>query len=204
MCCLDQVNLGIMVEKKNITGMILAGGKSTRMGTDKGFVLFKGKPFVQHSIDALKPLVGKWIIVSDHAKYDSLGYKRVHDCLPEAGPLSGLHSGLKASETDLNLVLSCDVPLITSSILEKLVAAYDKGVAAVVCRAYDRVMPLVALYHKDCYKVCNDLVNQGERRMMRLLDELPNKVFVSLDDNEARYVRNINSPTDLMNIENEH
>lgn len=193
-----------MTTKNNITGIILAGGKSTRMGVDKGFVQWKGRPFVQHSIIALKPLVSKMIIVSDHSLYDRLSYKRVKDSIQGAGPLSGLYSGLKESETELNLVLSCDVPLITSNILEKLVAAYHKGVDAVVCSADDKIMPLVALYHKDCYKVCKALLDSGERRMMQLLDKLPNTRYVILKEIEAKNVRNINSPKDLKIIENEY
>jgi molybdopterin-guanine dinucleotide biosynthesis protein A len=204
MRCFGKIDSGVMEAKKNITGIILAGGKSKRMGTDKGFVLWNGKPFVQHSIIALKPLVSKLIIVSDHIAYDRLSYRRINDSFPEAGPLSGLYSGLRASETELNLVLSCDVPLITTSVLEKLVAGYDEGLSAVVCSADDRIMPLVALYHKDCYKVGKDLLDNGERRMMRLLDKLPNTSYVLLDENEAKTVRNINSPKDLKMIENEY
>ena len=193
-----------MLDKNNITGIILAGGKSTRMGREKGFVLWKDKPFVQHSIAALKPLVSEILIVSDHSVYDKLGYRRVQDSFTEAGPLSGLYSGLKESNTELNLVLSCDVPLITSSVMEKLVAGYHQGIAAVVCSADERIMPLVALYHKNCYQVCKLLLDDGERRMMRLLDMLPSTTFIVLDDNDARNVRNINSSTELKKIEDEY
>lgn len=65
-----------MVDKKNITGIILAGGKSSRMGTDKGFLLLNNKPFVQYSIDALKPFVSEIMIVSDNPDYDIFGLKR--------------------------------------------------------------------------------------------------------------------------------
>lgn len=191
-----------MIHKKDITGIILAGGKSSRMGTDKGFLLWKGRPFIQHSILALKPVVSKLIIVSDHTYYDRLSYKRVRDIYPDAGPLSGLYSGLKASETKFNLVLSCDVPLINSSVIEKLVANYHNDVAAVVCAADDKIMPLVALYHKNCYQVCKELLENGERRMMRLLSELPSVDYILLDEDETKNVRNINSPADLKDIEN--
>ncbi|SHG55846.1 molybdenum cofactor guanylyltransferase [Winogradskyella jejuensis] len=191
-----------MIHKKDITGIILAGGKSSRMGTDKGFLLWKGRPFIQHSIIALKPVVSKLIVVSDHTHYDILSYKRVQDIYPDAGPLSGLYSGLKASETEFNLVLSCDVPLINSSVLEKLLTNYNNDIAAVVCSADDKIMPLVALYHKNCYHVCKSLLDKGERRMMRLLDHLPSINYVLLDENETESVKNINSPTDLKNIEN--
>jgi len=192
----------LILDKKNITGIILAGGKSTRMGRDKGFMLWKDKPFVQHSIDALSPLVNDIIIVSDRTEYDIFGFKRIPDNIVEAGPLSGLYSGLMESNTELNLILSCDVPLISSTVLEKVVAAYDTGVAAVVCAADDRIMPLVALYHKNCYQVCKSLLDYGERRMMRLLDKLPSTRFVLLEENEAKNVININSPEDLNKIEN--
>ncbi|MDB4121430.1 NTP transferase domain-containing protein [bacterium] len=68
-----------MIDRKDITGIILAGGKSSRMKTDKGFLLLNNKPFVQYSIDALKPFVSEIIIVTDDSKYDTLGLKRVND-----------------------------------------------------------------------------------------------------------------------------
>ena len=109
-----------MIEKKDITGIILAGGKSTRMGTDKGFLLLNNKPFVQYSIDALQPLVSEIIIVSDNPDYDRFGLKRINDTIKDAGPVAGICSGLEASSTAYNLILSCDIPLITSKILQKL------------------------------------------------------------------------------------
>lgn len=193
-----------MLTKNNITGIVLAGGKSSRMGEDKGFVSWKGQPFVQHSISALKPLVSDVIIVSDHVQYDGLGYQRVNDSFQDAGPLSGLYSGLKASGTELNLVLSCDVPLITSSVLEKLITTYQNGMDAVICSAGDKLMPLVALYHKHCSTLCKALLDNGERRMMRLLDSLASTEYLVLNEHEARHVRNINSPADLTMIEHEN
>ncbi|MEP0266621.1 molybdenum cofactor guanylyltransferase [Dokdonia sp.] len=191
-----------MTHKANITGIILSGGKSSRMGTDKGFVTWRDKLFVQHSIDALKPIVHEIIIVSDYPKYDTLGYKRVEDSIPEAGPLSGLYSGLKESNTELNLVLSCDVPLITSDILEELIARYRKGTTAVVCEVSTNIMPLVALYNKNCYKVCESLLQSGERRMMRLIEKLDNTSYLVLNDKQSECVKNINSLDDLKELNN--
>ncbi|MCL4167425.1 UNVERIFIED_CONTAM: hypothetical protein GTU68_012318, partial [Idotea baltica] len=105
----------------DITGIILAGGKSSRMGTDKGFLFLNNKPFVQYSIDALMPLVSEIIIVSDNPDYDVFGFKRINDSTKNAGPVAGICSGLEASSTDYNLILSCDIPLISSQILERLI-----------------------------------------------------------------------------------
>ncbi len=191
-----------MLEKGNITGIILAGGKSSRMGTDKGFILWEGKPFVNHIIDALKPLVKDILIVSDHPRYDTLGYKRIKDILPEAGPLSGLCSGLLKSDNHLNLVLSCDIPLISSGILEELLSAYKEGTNAVVCKVNNKVMPLVALYNKNCMDVCWELLHKDERRMMCLLERLEGVKYVSLNEQQAKQVKNINSSKDLNDIKN--
>lgn len=186
----------------DITGIILSGGKSSRMGTDKGFVMWENKQFVQYSIDALQPIVNEIIIVSDYEQYDVLGYKRIKDDVSDAGPLSGLYSGLKESKTALNLVLSCDVPLITSEVVKKLVATYQEGMDAVVCRADGRIMPLIAMYTKKSLKACEELLKAGEYRMMHLLKTLDQVTYITLNKEQSRSVKNINSPKDLNDIKN--
>ena len=191
-----------MIEKANLTGIILAGGKSSRMGTDKGLILLEGKPFVNHIIDALKPLVKYIIIVSDHQQYDCLGYKRIEDVFPESGPLSGLYSGLLKSNSDLNLVLSCDIPLISSEILEELLKAHTQGTNAVVCKVNTRVMPLVSLYHKNSIDTCKVLLKNDELRMMHLLEMLDRVTYLALNKEQAKRVKNINNSKDLNDIKN--
>ena len=97
-----------MVDKKNITGIVLAGGKSSRMGSDKGLLTINGKMFIEHVVDAMKPLVDNIIIVSNNKMYDQFGYERIEDEIINSGPMAGLYSGLKHSESEYNLVLSCD------------------------------------------------------------------------------------------------
>lgn len=186
--------------RSNVTGIILAGGKSSRMGTDKGFVIWDGKPFIQHIIEALKLFVSEILIVSDYTQYDTLGYRRIKDVLPNEGPLSGLYSGLKQSKTEINLVLSCDVPFITEKLLSKLINTYEFENEAYVCVVDEKLMPLVALYQKRCKKVCLELLNKEERRMMTLLKSLNNVQYLKLDKEEAKEVRNINTPKDLKEI----
>ena len=138
-----------MITKKPITGIILAGGKSSRMGSDKGFLMLNSKAFVQYSIDALKPLVSEIIIVSDNPNYDNFGLKRVNDIIKEAGPVSGICSGLEASKSDYNLILSCDIPLITTAVLKKLIDAKDDTSEIIQIETNGKTIPLIALYKKD-------------------------------------------------------
>ena len=95
-----------MKKKSTITGIILAGGKSSRMGEDKGFLKLNGKTFMSSIIAALNPIVGEIIIVSNNSEYDVFNLKRVADSMEDSGPLAGLYSGLLHSELKTILFLA--------------------------------------------------------------------------------------------------
>ncbi|WP_100614765.1 molybdenum cofactor guanylyltransferase [Confluentibacter citreus] len=185
-----------MTDKKNITGIILSGGKSSRMGTDKGFLLFNGKSFMQHSIDALKPFVESIMIVSNNKDYDIFGLKRIDDAIENAGPLAGIYSGLKESKTDYNLVLSCDIPLINSNILQKLIDAIDDDSGIIQIESQGKAMPLIALYKKQCEPIFLKLLNEGELRLQYAVNQC-NVKNVVLNEEETCFTQNINTPEQL-------
>lgn len=188
-----------MVQKKNITGIILAGGKSSRMGSDKGFLILKNKPFIQYSIDALRPLVSDIIIVSDHSRYDSLGFKRVTDHIKEAGPISGIFSGLEASKTDYNLILSCDIPLITTKVLEILIDAIDDATEIIQAESSGKTMPLVALYKNTVKSKFLALLKNDERRLRVAVKQCSFK-NIPLDDININATTNVNTKEDFKKI----
>ena len=192
-----------MIDKKDITGIILAGGKSSRMGTDKGFLILDKKSFIQHSIDALKPLVSEIIIVSDHLDYDVLGYKRVIDTIKDAGPVAGICSGLKASHTNYNLVLSCDIPLIKTEILEKLIANTDTDSDIIQIESHGKTMPLIALYKKQCHTIFSHLLKKGERRLRMVVSQCRVK-NIPLDYNDYKTTMNVNTKEELKQLEDAH
>jgi len=192
-----------MTDKKNITGIILSGGKSRRMGTDKGFLSFNGKLFTQASIDALKPLVSEIIIVSNNADYDVFGLKRIEDIMDNAGPLAGIYSGLNHSKTECIIALSCDIPLITSGILKRLIEGTDDASEVIQIESNGKSMPLIALYKKSCKDVFYKLLQKGERRLQFAVNQCQVK-NITLDSESARLTMNINTPEELKVIENEH
>lgn len=191
-----------MIHKKTITGIILAGGKSSRMGTDKGFLSVNGKLFVQHSIDALKPLVSEIIIVSDDVAYDVFKLRRIEDEVKESGPLAGLCSGLKKSKTEWNLVLSCDIPLITSEILTLLVEAVDETSEVIQIESNNKTMPLIALYKTACKDKFYELLKSGERRMQYAVNQCQVKT-IKLNNENDRFTKNVNTFEELKSIEND-
>ncbi len=192
-----------MIDKKNITGIILAGGKSSRMGTDKGFLTLNNKPFVQYSIDAIKPLVSEIIIVSDNPDYDILGYKRVSDTIKDAGPVAGICSGLKVSNTDYNLILSCDIPLIKTEILKKLIIGANNAFDIVQIESNGKTMPLIALYKKQCYGLFSNLLKKDERRLRVAVSQCHIK-NIPLGINDYNTTMNVNTKEELKQLEDAH
>ncbi|WP_346883395.1 molybdenum cofactor guanylyltransferase [uncultured Algibacter sp.] len=185
-----------MKNKNNITGIILAGGKSSRMGTDKGFLILNNKPFIQYSIDALKPLVDDILIVSDNSDYDIFGLKRVNDITKDAGPVSGIHSGLKASKTELNMVLSCDIPLINSKILQKLIDNIDTVSQIIQVESHGKSMPLIAIYRKGVINTFNAFLKNDERRLRIAIKSCLSK-NIQLEKEHEICTMNVNTINEL-------
>ncbi|APY12625.1 hypothetical protein BWZ22_15965 [Seonamhaeicola sp. S2-3] len=189
--------------KNHITGIILAGGKSSRMGTDKGFLKLKDKRFIEYSIEALKPLVANILIISDDANYDIFGFTRVDDLIKNSGPVAGIYSGLKASKTKFNLVLSCDIPLIKTDVLKRLIDAVDTTSEVVQIESEGKSMPLIALYKKSTAPTFKHALLNNERRLRIVLKSLKTKNVV-LGTKEHKSTVNINTPNELKTIENAH
>lgn len=188
-----------MIDKKDITGIILAGGKSSRMGTDKGFLKLNNKAFIEYSIEALQPLVSQMLIISNNPDYDVFGLKRVDDLIKDAGPLAGIYSGLKHSKTEYNLVLSCDIPLIKKEVLEKLIDAEDGNFDIIQIESNGKSMPLIALYKKSCETTFYKLLQNDERRLHVAINHCKVKNIV-LNAESDLYTTNINTPEELKTI----
>ncbi|GAA4303728.1 hypothetical protein GCM10023163_27550 [Aestuariibaculum suncheonense] len=166
------------------------------MGTDKGFISLNGKPFTQHVIDALSPLVFEIIIVSNHADYDIFNQRRIEDAIPDSGPLAGIYSGLKASKTVFNLVLSCDIPLIKPEALQLLIDNASEDIDIIQVESYGKTMPLVALYKTSCAETLINLLNEDERRLRYAVNQCRVKT-ITLNDQLADCVININTLEEL-------
>lgn len=191
-----------MIDRKDITGIILAGGKSTRMGSEKGLVLLNKKPFIKHIIEALKPLVNTIIIVSNNPEYDVFNLKITEDIIKNSGPLAGLYSGLFYSKTEHNLVLSCDVPLITTEVLEQLIHDSQIDFDVIQLQSKNKTMPLIAMYKKRCMQQCLALLQNDERRLRVAINQFKTKTIV-LNSHLEQYTKNINTIEQLEAIQHE-
>ena len=138
------------MQKIGLTGIILAGGKSRRMGQEKGLIELNGKFLIQYAIDVLQPICDTILISTNSHSYDFLPYQKVADEFPNSGPMGGIYSCLKASTTIQNLVLSCDMPFIQSELLSDLIKNAEGYDVVVPWHGGQKFEPMCAYYHQKC------------------------------------------------------
>lgn len=181
----------------DLTGLLLAGGRSRRFGADKACVEVEGRAMIGRVYEALAPLCVEVLVsVADASTaYPLSGPARsVVDRAPDAGPLAGLDAGLAASATPWLLAIACDLPFLTTAALRLLVMARSEEVDAVVAVAPDgRMQPLCACYHRRVQPTVADQLAAGDRAMHALLDRLT----VPTVQLSAEALRNVNTPRDL-------
>ncbi|WML41706.1 molybdenum cofactor guanylyltransferase [Neobacillus sp. OS1-2] len=158
--------------------IILAGGKSSRMGTNKALLKINEKTNIERIADALKLLFDDIILVTnDSEQYEFLGLRMVADHFPGMGPLAGVHAGLLASDYDVNFIVACDMPFVSTELAEALVhncGHYD----AVIPVINGKQHPLFAVFQKKTVEEVAASIEAGRLRMKHLLDQL-NVLYVT-------------------------
>ncbi len=178
-----------------ISAIILAGGKSSRMGQDKGLMIYNGKPLIQYAIDILKPLTNDLIIVSNKADYQAFGYKTIDDIYLEKGPLVGIYSGLQQINNDWCFVLSCDAPNLTSDILLSLTNNINTS-EVIVAEHKTQIHPLIGLYNKSCLSKLKMEIELDQLGLIKAIKKCRYKT-VDFSTFPEQIFKNINSPSDL-------
>lgn len=179
------------MNKEQITGIVLAGGMSRRMGTDKSLMLLHGKPIISHVIEAIKPLCSKIVISSNKQAYDFTGCEVWPDLYPVQAPMVGVYSCLKRSTTDLNIVVSCDVPFVKASLFLHLLSNMGNS-DIIVPMHHDYMEPLCAIYKN---KVVSELQQYIDRQNYRLFEFIEQASHRCLEINPSDF-----SPRIFMNI----
>lgn len=187
-----------------MTSIILAGGKSSRLGRNKALQVIGGKSLIQWVVARLATLSTEIIIST--ARGDAIPCSStakittVADIYPDKGPLGGIYSGLIASSAPRAIVVSCDTPFLSAGLLEymtRIPSTFD----VVVPRIKDRVEPLCAVYSKDCVDPIQELLQQNELKIIELFPMVKVRYIeedeVDSFDPEHLSFFNINSQADL-------
>ncbi len=190
------------MDENQLTGIILSGGKSSRMGREKGLVNFRGKPLISYSIEVLKQLTGTIIIGANNnlEEYKKFGFDVVNDEVEGIGPMGGLLSTLRYSTTDKNLVVSCDTPFINSGLLQYLMRYMQDYDIVAASHGNGKTEPLCAIYSRNVIPVMEKKVNDGVFKLRSIFQEVRYRalrVDTSLPFYTNRLFYNVNIPEDL-------
>jgi molybdopterin-guanine dinucleotide biosynthesis protein A len=184
-----------------VTAFILAGGKSSRMGSDKAFVRIGDETLLSRALKAAQSLGGEIRIVGDARKFAAFG-RVVEDVYPERGPLGGIHAALVSSGTELNLMVAVDLPFIAPEFLKYLLArARESNAMIMVPQAGGRLQPLCATYRRGFAEIAEEALARGENKIDALFDRVETRVIEEAELVQARFsadmFRNLNTPGDL-------
>jgi molybdopterin-guanine dinucleotide biosynthesis protein A len=190
-----------------MTAIILAGGKSRRMGNrDKAFIEIEREPLIRRQLRLLKKYFKKIIIVAnDVDKYKGFnGVKVVPDVVAGQGPLGGILSGLLASGERYNFVVACDMPFINLPLI-KYMQMEKAGYDVVVPMLNNRYEPLFGIYSKSCSKSIKPLLDKKILKISRFFSEVKvrkiSRKEISKFGRPEEIFMNINTPIDLSRLD---
>jgi molybdopterin-guanine dinucleotide biosynthesis protein A len=191
--------------RANMTAVILAGGKSSRFGgEDKAFALVGNVPMIRLVIDRLKVVFDRIIVISNSPdKYRAWRDVSVaSDIIKNAGPLGGIHAGMKYSKTPWIFVVSCDMPFIDSALIRQQTEYFAslENIDALVPKVGDSFEPMHSIYRTDISeKLGQFLVSSTDYSIRAFLDTVKTaSMEVSYNQFVAGAFRNINKPEDLL------
>lgn len=187
-----------------ITGVILAGGESRRMGSDKSLLPIQGARFIDHVYSRMKALFDEVVIVTNSPElYTDIDCRKVPDLYYAQGSLAGVHSGLAHAGNEQIFVVGCDMPFISAQVVRHICAQSDQG-DMVIPHSSSGHEPLHALYSKNCLPAMEHVLDAGQRRIMLFFDqvkmvEIPRSKIYELDPAGKSFL-NINTPEDYFSL----
>jgi len=184
-----------------VSAVILAGGKSRRMGMDKALLQYQRQSLLLRAIEFLTGLFPEVLVAScDPRRYPDLPVPCVPDELPGEGALVGIHAGLKAAKNQVVFVMACDHPFPQAELVRHLVQVAPDADLTIpsTARGFE---PLFAVYGKTCLPFIALMVAEGERRIRLLMDlvnarQINENELRRFDPELASFI-NINTPDDL-------
>jgi molybdopterin-guanine dinucleotide biosynthesis protein A len=183
------------------TAFILAGGKSTRMGTDKAFVTLNRQTLLARALDTTRSITPDVRIVGDPAKFSSFALT-VEDSFPNCGPLAGIHAALCSSQTDLNLILAVDLPFVSPPLLRYFIQRASNNAATItVAQIAGGYQPLCAIYRRNFAEAAERSLQASRYKIDTLFTPTTTQTITEEELRNAGFspslFRNLNTPQDL-------
>jgi len=184
-----------------LTGFVLAGGRSSRMGADKALLSLDGKNLLQHAMRIVAAVCPRAVIVGNPVRYGAFG-EVFEDRVPGCGPLGGVHTALHVTSSDRNLILSVDMPKMTAEFIRWLVNESAGGdELATVPQVAGGNQPLCAVYRREMLPVIEEAMAAGEYKVDRIFARVATRYLREPQINAAGFsadiFANVNTPEEF-------
>jgi len=184
---------------KKTEAYILAGGKSSRMGQDKGLMIVNHQPMISYIISFLATMSLPIHIITAEKSYMRFGLPLIADTIPNMGPLGGLYTALQHAQSPYVLLLSCDMPLLNTKILTPLLSDQEKD--RLLCyKLGEQIFPFPACYHVSLKTEVLKFLHEKKLKITTFLKEM-NARSIDFTKEQMVYFTNLNSPTEIAQIE---
>lgn len=182
----------------DVSAFVLAGGRSSRMGSDKAFLPIEDHNLLQHVLRTASQASDKVTIVGSKSSYAQFG-DVIEDIYSGCGPLGGIHTALSATSTDLNLILSVDIPRMTPEFLRWLLhQARAAPELIIIPHAAGGPQPLCAVYRRSVLGAVTAALQKGEYKIGRLFSQVPTRIITEEEivtgGFSAIIFQNVNTP----------
>jgi molybdopterin-guanine dinucleotide biosynthesis protein A len=194
----------IKLRLEGVTGVILAGGKSTRYGSNKALAEVHGTKLIERVVQTLEPLFERLLLVTNTPhEYSYLELPMVEDIIKGLGPIGGIHTGLETISDEAGFFVACDMPYLNENLLHYMVTLKE-DFDAVIPRVGRMVEPLHALYTKQCLPAIRESIDSRVYQAMRFFHKIRVR-YVDVEelrsiDPQLRFLFNINKPEDLRGL----
>jgi len=201
----ERIDLTVSDRKiKGVTGVILAGGKSSRMGSNKALLPYKGGRFIEAIHRQLAEIFEEVLLVTNNPEqYEFLPCRKVADVYPGAGALAGIHAGLHHSASQAVFAVACDMPYLNNDLVRHLAGQADTG-SVVIPEGPAGLEPLHAVYGKDCLAAIEETILNGEKRILSFFDRVNtiriNTEQIAAFDPSFASFSNINTPEEYFRL----
>ncbi|MBN3035723.1 MAG: molybdenum cofactor guanylyltransferase [Bacteroidales bacterium] len=156
---------------RNVTGIILAGGGSRRMKSEKGLMIFRGRPMIEYVLSALEPVCKKLLISTSHQGYMKYGYPLIVDEIPGMGPLSGIVTCMKHSGGNDFIVAACDLPYLNPELI-RYILCHKTEFQALVPVWGGQIRPLCSYYQRSIIPFAEKCIRENRLAMVDFLQEI--------------------------------
>lgn len=192
-----------------MTGIILAGGKSSRMGRNKAFIEWEGVPLIERSLTTLRGIFAEVFISSNNPElYEKYQVKVVRDNYLDHGPLGGLEACVREADYEYSFFAACDMPYLNGEVI-RFMADKISSEDILVPEIDGKLHPLHAFYHKNCLPVLESNLRDKHLKLTKLIRQYGSVIYLQEKDFEGfqdidRCLSNVNTPQEFLKLQHQN